>query len=201
MPVKPKTEAERLNWFELIIAGMEANDGVYKDSPVKVQQFKDGLAALKAKRDQANASQAATSELFEDKGDFMSAQLNMADRIMDFAEAANNYDDIELQKVGWGAPAAATGQPPGQARTLEIVKQEDDKLSLDWKSPSEGGKAKFYNVENREMPNGNWKLLKSVIPSEVVLEDLPRKIEMEFRVISVNSSGAGVPSNIITATL
>lgn len=200
MPRIPKTEAERIALFETIIAGMKANPELYKDSPVKVEEFETALDALKAKRDEAIASQAATDEIFDEKAEMMLAQINKSERIFDYAEAKTNYDDNELKKIGWGAPSKTASELPGQTRTLEILKQDGDKIKLDWKNPSEGGRVRFYNVE-MQMPDGKWTLKKTVIESEAELEDLPRKQELAFRVVSVNAAGEGVPSNTVTATL
>ena len=122
--------------------------------------------------------------------------------VLRYAEDTVNYDDAQLSLLGWGGIAAPTAlQAPGQARTLEIVTQGEGWLSVDWKSPSDGGAVASYKIERRERPTGDYMLIALALESEATLNNQERGKDWEYRVIAVNKAGEGVPSNTVAAVV
>jgi len=91
--------------------------------------------------------------------------------------------------------------PPGQTRQLEAPKQGDGWVFLDWKQPAEGGRVSAYKVQRRNRGEGTWQEVGTAIETESTLVDQPLKTELEYRIIAVNKSGEGSPSNTVMAVL
>ena len=82
---------------------------------------------------------------------------------------------------------------------------------MDWKTPAEGGRVNAYKVQRRERPEGAWQEVGTAIETESTLVDQPKGIELEpvcvrlrtgrYRVIAINKSGEGSPSNTVMAVL
>ena len=65
----------------------------------------------------------------------------------------------------------------------------------------DGGKPAAHKIQRRERPAGPWLDASMAIESELALSDQPRGIEWEYRVIAVNKTGEGLPSNTVMAVL
>ena len=110
-------------------------------------------------------------------------------------------NNAKLAALSWSGKAAPTHlQPPGQPRSLEIPRQGEGWLFLDWKEPAEGGKAAFYRLERR-LTGGTWELAGMAVESEATLVNQERGKEWEYRVVAVNKAGESGPSNTVTAVL
>jgi len=125
------------------------------------------------------------------------------------SEADTANDPEELEYIGWGPRVSPThAQPPGQPRNLDLTIQNSGTILLDWKSAVRGssGAARSYIIERREEPAGGgefgpWTQIGVAIESEATLTNQPRGVELEYRVIAINKSGDGPPSNTVTAVL
>ena len=74
-------------------------------------------------------------------------------------------------------------------------------MFLDWKQPADGGKVGAYKVQRRNRPAGARETVATAILSEITLVDQPEKTELEYRVIAINKSGEGQPSNTVMVVL
>ena len=68
---------------------------------------------------------------------------------------------------------------------------------MDWKAPADGGKPNAYKVMRRERPEGSWQEVATAIDSEATLVEQPRGKELEYRIVAINKSGDGEPSNTV----
>ena len=76
---------------------------------------------------------------------------------LSYAENVTRSDDGKLQLLGWGAPRRGSANDiPGQARTLEVVREGADWVHVDWKEPSEGGQVGAYKIQRRKRDGGGW---------------------------------------------
>jgi len=75
----------------------------------------------------------------------------------------------------------------------------DGWVFLDWKQPADGGRVSAYKVQSRS--GGNWQDVATAIETESTLVDQPLKTQLEYRVIAINKSGEGSPSNTVMAVL
>ena len=84
---------------------------------------------------------------------------------------------------------------------MEAPRQGDGWVFLDWKQPAEGGKPAAYKVQRRVRDSGDWKDVGTAILTEATLVEQPQKIELEYRVVAINKSGEGSPSNTVMSVL
>nr|VFK66408.1 MAG: hypothetical protein BECKUNK1418G_GA0071005_10922 [Candidatus Kentron sp. UNK]VFK73641.1 MAG: hypothetical protein BECKUNK1418H_GA0071006_12384 [Candidatus Kentron sp. UNK] len=107
-----------------------------------------------------------------------------------------------INHLGWGAHREPSRlKAPGQTRHLEAPRQGDGWIALDWKQPDEGGKAAAYKIQRREGGSETWTDAGLAMGLESTLSNQPRSIRLEFRVVAVNKTGEGEPSNGVLAML
>jgi hypothetical protein len=85
--------------------------------------------------------------------------------------------------------------------TLEAPRQGEGRVFLDWKAPADGGAVAGYKIERRDRPAGDWPLVSVAPESEATLTSQERGKDWEYRVIAVNKTGEGVPSNTVAAVV
>jgi hypothetical protein len=113
-----------------------------------------------------------------------------------------NSDDDKLKLIGWPGNQTPTAfAPPGQTRQLEAPKQGEGWVFLDWKQPVDGGRFIAYNIHRRNRTDGAWQDVATAIETESTLVDQPKGKELEYRVIAINKSAKGQPSNTVMAVL
>jgi len=202
MPRFPKKEADIAALAERLYAGLTGNVSIYPRPPVRVLFLRWKTLKYLSFRDTAMAkqafAQAATAtkdEVLADLGDAMKADIRYAKNTVDF-------DDEKLKLIGWAGRKAATPLAiPGQARLLEAPRQGEGWVFLDWKAPTDGGNPSAYKVMRRERPAGLWEDAATVVITEATLVEQPRGKELEYRIIAVNKSGDGEPSNTAMVVL
>jgi len=119
-----------------------------------------------------------------------------------YAENTVDFDDDKLKLIGWaGRKAPSHLTPPGQTRLLEVPRQGEGWVVLDWKAPAEGGKPAAYRVLRRQRPDGPWEDAATAVTTEATLVEQPRGVELEYRVVALNKAGEGPPSNTVMVVL
>jgi hypothetical protein len=108
---------------------------------------------------------------------------------------------ISVVGIGYVGLVAAALTSPGQSRLLESPKQGEGWVFLDWKAPADGGDVSAYKVMRRERPEDAWAEVATTVISEATLVEQPRSKELEYRIIAVNKSGDGEPSNTVMVVL
>ena len=192
----PRTEAEVVALAEAMITGLTANAVLYPAPPVAVLDltaaktaYITALNAAIAARAVAEAATTAKDEAFDNLVDDMKTVLR-------YAENTSNYDDDKLKLLGWAGKKAATPLAiPGQVRSLEVPKQGDGWVMLDWKAPIDGGLPSAYKVMRRERPAGAWEGVATAVIAEATLVEQPKGKELEYLIIAVNKAGDGEPSD------
>ncbi len=194
----PDREAETLALAQNIIIGLGDNPAVYPTPPVTAVELLALFDAFVALGDAAVAAQAASEQATADKNAGREELVDAMKAVLRYAEEAVDYDDAKLSLLGWGGIAAPTAlQPPGQARNLELPRQGEGWVFLDWKRPADGGAVASYKIERRQRPSGAWALVSVALESEVMLTGQDRSIDWEYRVIAINKAGEGAPSNTV----
>ena len=124
----------------------------------------------------------------------------------------------KLKLIGSGPKAKPHPiTPPGMPKHLTVVKQGMGTIELKWKPPAPhaGGPIRNYVVLRRDKPDPNkpygpWQDSQSAIDtqtfpkatSEVAdISNQPQGIELEYRIIAINTAGTSVPSNTVAAVL
>ena len=196
----PRSEAGLITLAQQVKAALSTNANL-ADSPVPKTEFEAILNAFIAKRDSILVKEAELGVEHEAKDALFDDLRDAIQRITNYLDSLTGGDPAEMATIGQSSAGAPVKQPPGQPRTLEIVSQIDGTLSLDWKSPSDGGRTVSYRVERRERPAGAWETCGATNASDIILTNQPRGKEMEYRIVGFNSNGDSVPSNSVAAVL
>ncbi len=198
----PEREAEIKALAQNIITGLTNNAATFPAPPVGAAALQADLDAFITQIDQAVAAHAAAEQTTVTKDAGRETLIGGMKANLRYAEDTVNYDDAQLSTLGWGGRAASTAlEVPGQARTVEIVRQGEGWIFIDWKAPSDGGKVASYKIERRERPSGDWMIISLAMESEVTLNNQERGKDWEYRVIAVNKAGEGIPSNTVAAVV
>lgn len=198
----PSREAEIKALAQNIITGLTDNAAMFPAPPVTAVALQAVLDSFVTLCDQAVAAQAAAEQVTVTKAAGLVELTDAMKAVLRYAEDKVAHDDAKLSVLGWGSKAVATAlQAPGQARSLEIPRQGEGWVFLDWKSPADGGAVASYKVERRERPAGSWAIVSMALDSETTLTNQERGKDWEYRVIAVNKAGEGTPSNTAAAVV
>ncbi|WP_446009823.1 fibronectin type III domain-containing protein [Candidatus Electrothrix sp.] len=198
----PNTEAKVIALAQKIIAGLRDNPN-FPDPPVSPDQLQARLDKLLQSREAQVQAMAAAKQATDTKQADLDDTTTDMKSILNYADDAVHGDDAKLSELGWGGRAEPHAlQVPGQPRLLEVPEQGTGWLILDWKKPADGGSPASYKIERRELAeDGTWALAGIAIETEVTLNNQERSKELEYRVIAINKTGEGEPSNTVTAVL
>jgi len=201
MPRFPKKEANIVALAQSIIAGVTANPTIFPAPPFTAVQMQAMLDVYFSERDEVTAAEAAWKQKIQDKNDALEVvEAAMKDEL-GYSEQVAKSNAAILAMVGWGLPAPPTPlQPPGQARLLEVIHQGEGWVEMDWKEPVGGGKVASYKIQRRQEA-GDWQDVGVAVDSIGTVNNQPRKVDLEFRVVALNKAGDGMPSNTIAITL
>ena len=198
----PITEAEILALAQALKSGLAANVAVYPAPPVTPTTLTLRISAYTAAKNAAIAAQAAAEQATANKDDVLEDLVDSMKDDIRYAENTVDYDDEKLKLIGWAGRKTATPLAiPGQARLLEAPRQGEGWVFLDWKAPADGGNPSAYKVMRRERPAGLWEEVATAVISEATLVEQPRGKELEYRIVAVNKSGDGEPSNTAMVVL
>jgi len=207
MPQFPRTEAEIVALANLMVDGYTAHPGDFPSADIP------GLATLSSAYSSVKSMQIdamAAAQLATENKD---TTLNSLEELMrnelkkSEVDVANSPEKLEY--IGWGpkAPPKAA-DPPGQPRNLDPVIQGAGTLFLDWKhpAPGSGGTVRTYLIERRDQPAGggefgDWAQVGIALETESTLTAQPRGVQLEYRVIAVNTGGQSAPSNTAPVVL
>jgi len=202
MPRFPKKEAEIQPLAMSIVLGLWNNQPVYPNPPVNPFTLAGKMNLYINAKNNTIAAQAAAEQATAEKDNALENLIDAMKTDLRYAENTVDFDDDKLKLLGWAGKKAPTPLAiPGQARLLEAPKQGAGWVFLDWKAPADGGKPKAYKVQRRVRDSGDWKDIATAILTEATLVDQPEKTELEYRVIALNKSGEGQPSNTVMVVL
>jgi hypothetical protein len=200
----PEKENDIIALAAAMTLGFTQNPGVYPNPPVDTNLLQVYQNNINVAVGAVQAAEAALSAAHQQKDTAFGDLIPAMKQDLTWAEAVTNNDNAKLELIGWGARKQATpSTPPGQPRYFEAVHHGQGTVYFDWKAAAtgDGGLLKSYCIESRELPNGPWKECGSTTAREKTLDNLPRGIELEFRVCGLNAAGNGAPSNTVTMVL
>jgi len=202
MPRFPKNQADIAALAGLLWRGLLGNNAIFPAPPVLWYIIMTKRNQFVTVRDSALSARAAAEAAFTAKDVALEELIEAIKADIRYAENTVDFDDDKLKLIGWAGKKAKTSlTPPGQSRMLEAPKQGAGWVFLDWKQPADGGKPAAYKVQRRVLPAGSWETVATAILSEITLVDQPEKTEIEYRVIALNKSGEGSPSNTVLVVL
>ena len=198
----PKSEAEIVALAEAMESGLADNAAVYPAPPVLPADLTALINTYTSAKNDSIAAQAAAEEATTTKDDVLDELVEAMKSDIRYAENTVNYDDDKLKLIGWAGRKAATAlQIPGQTRLLEVPKQGNGWVFLDWKAPADGGKPRVYKIQRRKRTNGDWQDVATAVITEATLVEQPQKTELEYRIIAINKAGDSQPSNTVMVVL
>ena len=200
----PYREPDVLRLANDIAAGLAANAEVFPAAPYSPEDFEKAFEEHDGNREAQIMSRAAAMQATAAKDESLGSITDMSKSVLRYAENHTRANEGKLQLLGWGgrrSRAQTITEPPGQARTLEIMREGPNWVYLDWKEPMEGGQVTAYRLQRRKREGGDWTDVGMAVDSEITLNGQDTGIEYEYRVIAVNSAGEGPASNIARAVL
>jgi hypothetical protein len=198
----PKSEAEIAALAQDMIGGLTTYADDFPSSPVQPPELQTALDAYITAREAAVAGSAAASQGTAAKDEALQGLTDLMKAALRYAENTTRYDDGKLKLIGWGGRKTRTSlEAPGQARSLEALREGEGWILLNWKEPVDGGKVAAYRIERRHRADGAWENAGMAVDSETLLNRQARGVELEYRVLAVNKAGEGRPSNVVTAVL
>jgi hypothetical protein len=202
MPSFPQKESDIIRLAGAMVNGLKRNASLFPNPPVVTGSLELKLNDYEVKK-QDNISKIANAEKStKEKNRTMKTLIEAMKANLRYAEFVSNYEDDKLKLLGWSGPKSRSrAKLPGQVRELEIAHIEPGKISLEWKSPSNGGKIAVYKVKRREKQEGDWLNIDVVTKTQTILSDQIRGREIEYTVAGFNRAGDGKDSNIVTAVI
>jgi hypothetical protein len=198
----PKKEAEIAELAERLSRGLLDNTPTFPQPPIGPLAIRLRKLIYQSRHNNFMAARAAAESAIADKDAALEQLTDALKSDIRYAENTVNFDDDKLKLLGWSGNQTPTALiPPGEVRQLEAPKQGDGWVFLDWKQPAEGGRVSAYKVQRRERPAGAWQDVATAIETETTLVDQPRGENIEYRVIAINKSGDGSPSNTVMVVL
>ena len=202
MPRFPKKEADIVALAERLWWGLWGNRPVYPQPPVHPIFLRIKSMIYLACRNDFIAAKAAAEQAVTVKNEALEDLIDAMKSDIRYAENTVDYDDDKLKLIGWsGRKSRRPLAPPGQPRSLEAPRQGEGWVFLDWKKPADGGRPAAYKVMRRQRPAGPWEAIATAVITEATLVDQPRSAELEYRIIAVNKTGEGEPSNSVMVVL
>ena len=202
MPRFPLSEADIAELAREVAAGLAAHGSVYPAPPVDAAALQARIDAYKGARADMIQAQAMAQQATAMKTEALHELVHDVKSVLRYAENVTDMQDALLKLLGWGAPRPRHPRAlPGEPGDLRPVREGPGWIHLRWKTPSEGGKPAVYRVERRRPGVDEWVHAGAPLKTEITLEDQPRGVLLEYRVIAINHSGQGVPSNTVEATL
>jgi hypothetical protein len=202
MATFPHREADIARLAHDLANGLATHPEDFPAPPFGAEEIHTSLAEYNAAREAAIQTSATAQQGTAAKNQTLTALVDKMKMNLRYAENIARSGDGKLQLLGWAAPRRGTpSDVPGQARTLEVIREGADWVFLDWKEPADGGQVGAYRIQRRKRAGGGWIDVGMAMESEVMLNGQEAGVEFEYRVIAVNKAGEGLPSNIVRAVL
>jgi len=202
MATFPKSEAEIAALADRMVNGLAAAADDFPNPPVPPEQLRASLERYTAAKNAVVAAQAQASDTYAAKDEALETMSEEMKSDLRYAEGAVANDDQKLERIGWSGPRPRTPlQVPGQIRSLEVLREGQGWVILDWKEPGDGGKVSAYRVRCRRHENSPWRDVGMALDTEIFLNDQERGVELAYQVVAVNKAGSGEPSTVMSVVL
>ncbi|MGK7901638.1 MAG: fibronectin type III domain-containing protein [Hormoscilla sp.] len=161
----------------------------------------DRLQNYRNAKNEAIGAQAAAAKATASKDEALVELIDSLQRDLRYAENEVNYNDEKLKLLGWSGRAKRYSEAPGQVRNLEASRQEANWVFLNWKRPRDGGRVTAYKVQRRLGDQEDWMDVTTALGGQITLTNEPRGEALEYRIVAINVSGEGTPSNTVGVVL
>ena len=204
MPNFPQAEADVFSLSLSISSGLAAHAADFPSvDPLPLQTAVSNYSVARSgQTDAKSQSQLAT----ENKQDALETLVAEMKKALKLAEVDTTAEPERLSELGWGPKAPPTPTvAPGQPMNLNPTWQGAGSVSFQWDKPADGGSVRNYILQRRDAAEsgefGNWQLIDLFYDSLITIDNQPRGIDLEYRVIAANAAGQSLPSNTATVVL
>jgi hypothetical protein len=204
MATFPKAENDIVALADTMAAGFTAHAADFPS--VVPADLTAAITAYKTNRTTQDAAIATAKVATATKDDKLGTLMATMKNCLKLSEVDTAAAPEKLAEIGWGPKAQP--QPtvaPGQPLALAAVLEGPGCLTLTWSKPVTGGAVRNYLIQRRDKLSsgafGPWNMLVSNYTTEQYLQDQPRGIEMEYRIVSSNIAGESDPSNTVVVVL
>ena len=211
MPNFPDKKNDQLVLCGEVGEGIVANPGDFPDPPFDGAALNVLVATAMAKIVARVAKEAELAEAVDEENEARALAVQLCKRYLAEAEARYAHDAAMLKKLGWNKRAARRFLKPGQVRNLEVGQQGPGTVLLDWKAPERAqsvGSARAYRIDRQIHDFESDKIIEewgewnaTCFPSEEVLHNQPRGVEISYRIVATNTNGDGPASDVETVVL
>nr|VFK15741.1 MAG: Fibronectin type III domain-containing protein [Candidatus Kentron sp. LPFa] len=201
----PRKESEVLILSREMVAGFNAHTDLYSAPLVSTADLAASIDTYLDNKNAELAARAAWEKTVKDKNEALKILMSNMKKDLRYAEIVSDFDDAQLRLLGWGGRKARKNlEAPGEARSLRIVAQGEGWITLEWKSPSDGGGAiAAYRIERKDpqADEREWDEVGTATGTDTMISKQERGKKWEFRVLAFNKAGAGEPSNTVSTVL
>ncbi len=206
MPEFPKNEADIAALAGDMIGGYLAQPALFPHADAGAVQA--ALSAFEARAYEKQEAHARAMLATRAKAAALQNLVQVMKKQLRQSEADAAAAPQSLDYIRWGPRAAPEATAaPGEPLGLQSVAEDATSVTLHWKSPAPrtGGRVRTYVIERREhapgQPFSDWHQVGIALSAKATLTDQPRAIQLEYRVIAVNTGGASMPSNVAAVVL
>lgn len=187
--------------------GLATYGSVFPDPPYGPAQTGPLLSGYQNARTVVFSASTEYKEAMAVKKTAFDALIQAMKLDLQYAEYVTEGDNEKLGLIGWGPKKP--GEPvglPGMPFDLVTVLQDEGGVVLQWRAPSRemGGIVRSYIIERRAMTDatfGPWQQIGVSFETETALSNQPRGTQLEYRIISTNTTGESSPSNTVAVVL
>ena len=203
MPRFPRSEPDIAALALVVTQGLAQAPEDFPAPPVPADELQGRLDAYNAALSSAISAETAAREQHAAKDDALERLVDGVKANLKYAEIAVRDHPEKLSQLGWGVPSKGSAlEAPGEVRDIAVRAEGDTWVVLDWKAPVDGGAVAAYKIQRRNADSsGSWELADTSVETEHMLNDQPRGVGLEYRVIAVNRAGSGQPSATVRLVL
>jgi len=211
MPEFPDKKHEQLVLCAEVGEGINANPGDFPDPPFDGAALMALVLTAVTKITARVEKEAEMGQAIDEENEAVGLAVELCKRYLTEAEARYADNANILKKLGWDAKAEARFLVPGQVRNLEVSQQGPGTVLLDWKAPARTksvGSARAYRIERHIHDFENDKTIEdwgewttTCFPTEEVLHNQSRGVEISYRIVATNTNGDGPASDVETVVL
>jgi hypothetical protein len=198
----PLSEAEITDLSKSIANGIAVNPDKFPQPPVAPEVLEEALSAFQTTNRESINARAAALAATTAKQEALDRLVALMKSDLRYAEMITNRDDATLKALGWSAPREKKSQvAPGQPLNLTASLDDQGTLTLRWDAPVDGGRVLAYSVRRRLKTETAWQEIATAMETTIRLKNQPEGRSLEYIVVAMNKSGAGMESNTVAVKM
>ncbi len=201
MPRFPRSEADIAALALVMVQGFGQAAEDFPAAPVPGSELQARLDAYHSANAATITAEAAFREQHTAKDKTLGHLVGGMKADLRYAEAAARDNPEKLKQLGWGARRDGSSLgTPGEVRDIKILTEGDTWLILQWNPPVDGGAPSAYKIQ-RKREGASWEDVGTSVDTRQLVNNQPRGVEFNYRVLAMNKAGTGQPSATVTLVL